>query len=120
MLHAAGRLAPLLAATLLLACGDDGTTVIPPDLTAHCDYQAMGSNADVGTVVTVAPLTAGAAEVAMDVPVGTALGGYTARAGFLGNAGVVERSQGLVPHALGRKRQTFAHSGRIGLERAAK
>ena len=90
MLHAAGRLAPLLAATLLLACGDDGTTVIPPDLTAHCDYQAMGSNADVGTVVTVAPLTAGAAEIAMDVPVGTALGGYTARAGFLGNAGVVD------------------------------
>ena len=33
---------------------------------------------------------AGAAERILDVPVGTALGGYTARAGFLGSAGVVD------------------------------
>ena len=89
------RLASALAATLalvacLVACGADGTTVIPPDLTAHCDYQPVASNADTGTVVTVAPVSAGAGEVAIDVPVGTALGGYTARAGFLGNAGVVD------------------------------
>ena len=90
MLHAAGRLAPLLAATLLLACGDDGSTPPRRDLTEHCDYQPMGPNSGVGTVVTVAPLTAGAGEAPIDVPVGTALGGYTARAGFLGNAGVVD------------------------------
>ncbi|HVV83589.1 MAG TPA: neutral/alkaline non-lysosomal ceramidase N-terminal domain-containing protein [Kofleriaceae bacterium] len=91
MLHAVGRCAPILAALLLAACpsGDD-TTVVPPDLTAHCSYEAMASNADVGTVVTVAPLSAGAGEAPMDVPVGTALGGYTARAGFLGNSGVVD------------------------------
>jgi hypothetical protein len=90
MLHATGRLAPLLAATLLLACGDDGGTTPPPDLTKHCAYEAVAPNGDTGTVVTVAPLRAGAGEVAIDVPVGTALGGYTARAGFLGNAGVID------------------------------
>src|SRR6185312_16009645 len=39
---------------------------------------------------TAAALQAGAAERILDVPVGTALGGYTARAGFLGSAGVVD------------------------------
>ncbi len=90
MLHAAGRLAPLLAATLLLACGDDGSTPPRPDLTEHCDYQPMGPNSGVGTVVTVAPLTAGAGEAAMDVPIGTGLGGLTARANFLGEISLVD------------------------------
>lgn len=94
---ALARLRPLSFALALLApaglagCGgDDGTTVIPPDLTAHCDYTTVQPNGDVGTVVTVAPLSAGAGEAAFDIPVGTALGGYTARAGFLGNSGVVD------------------------------
>ena len=96
MLHAAGRLAPLLAATVLVACGGDDGTPLPPDLTKHCDYDAVAPNADVGTIVTVAPLQAGAAETPIDVPVGTALGGYTARAGFLGSAGVVDNRDTLI------------------------
>lgn len=80
----------LALSALLLGCGDGGNPVIPPDLTAHCDYTPVQPNGDVGTVVTVAPLQAGAGEAALDVPVGTALGGYTARAGFLGNSGVVD------------------------------
>jgi neutral ceramidase len=97
MLHAAGRLAPLLAAASLVACGgDDGTIDPPKDLTAHCDYVAVGANAGVGTVVTVAPFSAGAGEAPLDVPVGTALGGYTARANFLGTAGVVDGREGTI------------------------
>ena len=46
--------------------------------------------AHAGGTVTAAPLQAGAAETILDIPVGTALGGYTARAGFLGSAGVVD------------------------------
>src|SRR5215470_7848274 len=73
------------------ACGDDGPKT--PDAgvtTENCDYVPLAPTAGAGTPVAAAALQAGAAERVLDVPVGTALGGYTARAGFLGSAGVVD------------------------------
>lgn len=76
----------------LAACGDDGGG---PDIdagvtTAHCTYEDVPANAGTGTPVAPAPLMAGAAEVPFDIPVGTALGGYTARGSFIGTAGTVD------------------------------
>ena len=50
----------------------------------------MTATANAGGTVTSAPLMAGAAERILDIPVGTALGGYTGRAGFLSSAGKVD------------------------------
>ncbi|HEY5945993.1 MAG TPA: hypothetical protein VIV40_10910 [Kofleriaceae bacterium] len=58
--------------------------------TERCVYEPVPATAHAGGTVTAAPLQAGAAEKILDVPVGTALGGYTSRAGFLGSAGVVD------------------------------
>ena len=82
----------LLIVLLVAACGDDGPA--NPDAgvvtTDKCDYVPMTPTAGTGGTVTAAPLQAGAADEILPVPVGTALGGYTARAGFLGAAGVVD------------------------------
>jgi len=78
-----------LAVCALAACGDDSppNTGVTTDL---CAYEPVPATAHAGGTVTAAQLRAGAAEKILDVPVGTALGGYTARAGFLGSAGVVD------------------------------
>lgn len=78
---------------LIAACGDDGPAA--PDAgsqvsTERCNYTPMTPTAHAGGTVTSAALQAGAAENIIDVPVGTALGGYTDRAGFLGASGVVD------------------------------
>ena len=73
----------------LAACGDDA----PPATgvtTERCVYEPVPATARAGGTVSAAALSAGAAEKVLDVPVGTALGGYTSRAGFLGSAGVVD------------------------------
>jgi neutral ceramidase len=75
------------------ACGDDGPPASPDAgvvTTDKCDYVPLNPTAHAGGTVTAAQLQAGAAETIFDIPVGTALGGYTARAGFLGAAGVVD------------------------------
>src|SRR3954453_4071499 len=80
-----------LAMCIAAACGSDAKKT--PDAgvtTENCDYQPVAPTAHAGGTVTAQPLQAGAAERVLDVPVGTALGGYTARAGFLGSAGVVD------------------------------
>jgi hypothetical protein len=79
----------LLCLVALAACGDDAptTTGVTTDV---CKYEPMQPTAHAGGTVAAAPLQAGAAERILDVPVGTALGGYTDRAGFLGKAGVVD------------------------------
>jgi neutral ceramidase len=78
----------LLCTAALAACGDDApSTGVTTD---QCEYVAMSATAHAGGTVTAQPLQAGAADKVLDVPVGTALGGYTARAGFLGSAGVVD------------------------------
>ncbi|MBV8759364.1 MAG: hypothetical protein JO257_18900, partial [Deltaproteobacteria bacterium] len=82
----------LLALCIAAACGSDGKKT--PDAgvvtTENCTYQPVDPTAHAGGTVAAAPLMAGASEHIIDVPVGTALGGYTARAGFLGSAGVVD------------------------------
>ncbi|MEZ4365445.1 MAG: neutral/alkaline non-lysosomal ceramidase N-terminal domain-containing protein [Kofleriaceae bacterium] len=81
----------------LAACGggDDAPPVpdAPPTpmvSTDHCDYVDVAPTAGAGGTVSAGTLTAGAAEAILEVPVGTALGGYTARAGFGGDAGTVD------------------------------
>ncbi|MDB4958862.1 MAG: Alkaline ceramidase domain protein [Myxococcales bacterium] len=78
-------------AFVLVACGGGNQTT--PDggvSTDNCTYQPLTPTAHAGGTVTAAALQAGAADNVLDIPVGTALGGYTARAGFLGSAGVVD------------------------------
>ncbi len=73
------------------ACGDDGPK--PPDSavsTELCNYVPLTGTARAGGTVTAGALMAGAAENLLDVPVGTALGGYTGRAGFISSAGSVD------------------------------
>jgi len=79
----------ILFALAHAGCGgcDDTSTGVT---TENCSYQALVPTAHAGGSVTAAPLRAGAAERILDIPVGTALGGYTARAGFLGTSGVVD------------------------------
>src|SRR5204863_9707559 len=74
-----------------VACGggDDG----PPDrnvTTERCSYVPLTPTANSGGTVTAGALMAGAGERVLHVPVGTALGGYTGRAGFLSSAGTVD------------------------------
>ena len=89
----------LLALILLAmtACGGDddapGVDASPPVTVDHCDYQAVPPTTGAGGDVAASGLEAGVAEVVIDVPVGTTLGAYTARAGFLGSAGTVDRRQ---------------------------
>ncbi|MBA3540762.1 MAG: hypothetical protein H0T79_14215, partial [Deltaproteobacteria bacterium] len=72
------------------ACGDDGPPASTAVTTERCEYQPLVATARAGGTVAAADLRAGAAERVLDVPVGTALGGYTSRAGFLGASGVVD------------------------------
>ncbi len=93
----ARALAPLVLA-VVAACGDDGGTTPPIDAgptitTAHCSFEPVAANAGAGTSAAAAPLMAGAAEAPLDVPVGTALGGYTARGAFLGMADKVDNRE---------------------------
>jgi len=101
---------PFAAASLalaLVACGDDdGVTPPGPDgggdggvedsgpvvprSTAQCHYEAVPANANATGMVAPGAITAGAAEEPIDLPVGSALGAYTARADFEGSASVVD------------------------------
>ncbi len=79
-----------------VACGDDAPS--GDDVTLdHCAYEPMVATGGAGGTVTAGPLEAGAAEAVIDVPVSTALGAYTARAGFLGNAGKVDLRESDLP-----------------------
>jgi neutral ceramidase len=89
----------LAAATALTACGGGGGNpdARPTNVTTeHCAYEPVPATSRSGGTVAEGTLTAGAAEVVLDVPVGTALGGYTARAGFIGTAGVVDTRENQV------------------------
>lgn len=72
------------------ACGDDGPGPSTGVTTEHCSYLPLSPTANAGGTVAAAPLMAGAADHVLHVPVGTALGGYTGRAGFLSSAGTVD------------------------------
>ena len=58
--------------------------------TEHCSFEPVPESANTTGEVSSGALQAGAAESIIDIPISTALGGYTARAGFLGQAGVVD------------------------------
>src|SRR5579862_2226160 len=62
-----------------------------------CNYVPLAPTAGAGTAVTAGQLQAGASDHILDIPVGTALGGYTARAGFLGSSGVVDTRKVKLP-----------------------
>jgi neutral ceramidase len=81
------------ALALICSCSDDPSTPPPTKsevTTEHCNYVPLVATAGAGGVVTPGALTAGAAESVLDIPVGTALGGYTGRAGFVGAAANVD------------------------------
>ncbi|MBA3460510.1 MAG: hypothetical protein H0T46_11145 [Deltaproteobacteria bacterium] len=85
-----GRLAACVLA-VLCACGDDAQSTPDGGVTTEgCAYEPLTATANAGGTVSSAPLMAGAAERILDIPVGTALGGYTGRAGFLSSAGKVD------------------------------
>lgn len=84
------RVSIVLSCCLLAACGDDGGTPDTGVSTAHCMYEPLVPTARAGGMVSAAALQAGTADRVLHVPVGTALGGYTGRAGFLDSAGVVD------------------------------
>ena len=90
-------------ALIAVGCGDDGSATDsggpdagPPDAqpasTTHCDYAPLPATAGAGGTVMEGALTVGAAELPLELPVGSALGSYTARASGLGpRVGVVDR-----------------------------
>ena len=93
------RVVILLAAlaALATACGDDAALAVDageadagPLPVDHCSYAPLPPTGGAGGMVTAGAVTAGAAEGFLDLPVGSALGCYTARAGFLGNTGRVD------------------------------
>ena len=86
-------------AVAVAACGgddDDGGDADAgyPEVTLdHCEFAPLPATGGAGGTVQAGPLMAGAAEAPLDVPVSTALGSYTSRAGFLGTAGKVDLRQ---------------------------
>lgn len=56
-----------------------------PASTAHCDYETQPSTAGSGGAVTSGAIQAGTAEGILHLPIGSGLGGYTARADFMGS-----------------------------------
>lgn len=106
---ACSRRALLAFTALLAACGGGGGTpdaapdarvdaapdaavdarpdAAPPEprSTAHCDYETQPSTAGAGGTVTGGAIEAGTAEQILHLPIGSGLGGYTARADFMGS-----------------------------------
>lgn len=74
----------------LFACGGDDGPSDTGVTTELCNYVPLAPTAHAGGTVTAGALTAGAGERVLHIPVGTALGGYTGRAGFLSSAGTVD------------------------------
>lgn len=86
---------PIALCAVVVACGghvpDPRTKDEPKDLypevtTEHCQFTEVPATAGAGGSVTKGTLQAGAAEAPLDVPVSTALGAFTGRAGFLGDS----------------------------------
>jgi hypothetical protein len=65
--------------------------------TAHCSYEPLPPTAGAGGTVEAGALQAGAAEAVLRLPVTVAQGGYSDRAGFLGNAGRIDERVSELP-----------------------
>lgn len=64
-----------------------------PASTAHCAYAPLPSTAGAGGTVTAGPIEVGLAELALELPVGVALGGNTSRAAPIENQGWIDRRE---------------------------
>ncbi len=88
--------APGLAMCLVFTACGGGNNAPPPDAppgpvtTEKCDYVPLTPTANASGMVTEGTVMAGAADHILDIPIGTAMGGYTGRAGFLSSAGTVD------------------------------
>jgi neutral ceramidase len=79
-----------IVSCVLASCGGNDAPPTTGVTTEHCDYVPVAPTARAGGTVAAAPLHAGVADRVLHVPVGTALGGYTGRAGFISSAGSVD------------------------------
>src|SRR4051794_41007948 len=83
-----------LISLIVVGCGGNGgDDDVPPSTdvtTENCSYVPLTPTAHAGGTVSAQPLFAGASDRVLNIPVGTALGGYTGRAGFLSSAGSVD------------------------------
>jgi neutral ceramidase len=86
--------APRLALLVLAAAcgGDDGPPPAPDTgvTTERCEYVPLAPAARASGPVAAGPLMAGATDRVLQIPVGTALGGYTGRAAILGDGDNVD------------------------------
>jgi len=85
------RAKALLCLLWVCACGDD--TAVVPDAGIsldHCTFEDMPATTNAGGTVAAGALSAGAGEAVLDVPLGTALGGFTGRANSAGAAGKLD------------------------------
>jgi neutral ceramidase len=83
------KAAPLVLSLSLLSCVESEVGPAPTDTAAgfspaHCQYEAPPPRP--AATPGPAPVRAGVGEAALDMPVGTPLGGYTARVSLLGGA----------------------------------
>ncbi len=70
--------------------GVDAPLDLQPFTTMNCEYDPLPATANNGGTVTAGDVTAGAAEAVLELPVGTALGAFTARAQFSGSVSKVD------------------------------
>lgn len=63
---------------------------VEPASTDHCDYEALPPTARAGGTVDVGAVSAGTADLILDIPVGTTQGGYSSRALNAGSDGRVD------------------------------
>ncbi len=86
------RAKALLCAGLLVgACGDDAATTPDAGVSLdHCTFEPVAPTSGAGGTVSAGALMAGAGEAILDVPIGTALGGFTGRANSAGAAGKLD------------------------------
>ncbi len=61
-----------------------------PSSTDHCRYEPVAATARAGGTVAEGAVSAGTAELPLDLPVGSALGAYTSRVRLLGNDGALD------------------------------
>lgn len=61
-----------------------------PVTTDHCNYEALPETGNAGGTVTDAPLSAGAAEDFIHIPLGVTLGAYASRVPIGGNEGFID------------------------------
>lgn len=90
----------LILSAALAACSDtpslDSPDMATPSSDATCSYEAAPAASGIGERIAAGQVLAGTAEARIDLPVGTPLGGYTARMKALGGQAPDDRRS---PHA---------------------